>query len=99
MGRVWRVDGDHRLQVLVMAITAGQPVLRVELHVYFGATLLEAVLRIHVQVDVRTGRRERTVGAAERERLWVSLVLVIREEVNAILHNRPAEGAADLRVL
>src|SRR5262249_48293944 len=96
--RVLRVAaaGD-RLEVLVVAVASAQPVLRVELYVDLRAALLQRVVRVHVHVQTAAGfGGKRAVGSAEGEGLWIALVFVVSEEVDAILDDRAAERAADL---
>ena len=90
--------GD-RLQVLVVAVPHRQPALRVELRIDLRTAQIEAVLRVQVPVDVGPGGRERTVGAAEGERLRIALVLPVAEEVDPVFHDRSAHRAADLLIL
>ena len=87
-----------RLDVLVVAVPHGEPVLRVDLRVNLGAALVQLVLDQDVLVEVVAGAHERAAGAAEGERLRIALVLPVAEEVDAVLDDRPADRAADLLI-
>src|SRR4030095_5751999 len=93
------VDALYRLQALVVTVAAGHTVPRVELHVNLAATLLEAVLRVQVQVDALSRGWEGTVRTAEGECLRVALVLVVGEEMDAIPDDGATERATDLLIL
>src|SRR6185503_17021788 len=93
-GRVRRRAAARQVFLVVAVAANRQAVVRRELHV---ALQPPDVLRPRRR-DVAVERGERAVGG-EDEHLRLALVLVVGEEMDAVLDDRPAERRADLLVL